>query len=391
LTYDAAVTAAGAGTTYANDTPGQGLHDHAMTITARDPGVDMAGVNIFFTADQNLDVGQIEVKFNTLENGEKQLIVRGNVADDEISGTGLVALLNANSDFNTLFNATAGPFGAGLVAFRAVNWNNPHAVTEGGYRIESSMAGLDASNTTSSGVNMTGQSDSNERLIIESEELGSAQFVQVNIVDGRLNLSNQWNESANYSEGVDMQASINGIRASAEGNNIAIDTSSLSVSMNVVNMTGQTGFNITGGGALFQLGPEVVSQQQIRIGIGSMLTTNLGGSDGNLNMLRTGNVAALTSDDNGRKLADRIVTQAIESVATTRGRLGAIQRGTLEPNVLALQDSLTAMTEANAGITNADFAVESSNLTRLQLLIQAGMQTLGIANQMPQYAAQLVR
>jgi flagellin len=50
-----------------------------------------------------------------------------------------------------------------------------------------------------------------------------------------------------------------------------------------------------------------------------------------------------------------------------------------------------ALTEANAMITNADFAVESSNLTRLQLLIQAGAQTLGIANQLPQYAASLIR
>ncbi|MCL2005916.1 MAG: hypothetical protein FWG73_07090, partial [Planctomycetaceae bacterium] len=62
-----------------------------------------------------------------------------------------------------------------------------------------------------------------------------------------------------------------------------------------------------------------------------------------------------------------------------------------EPNIVALQDSLVAMTDANAMISNADFAVESSNMTRLQLLVQTGMQTLGIANQMPQYAAQLVR
>jgi len=108
-------------------------------------------------------------------------------------------------------------------------------------------------------------------------------------------------------------------------------------------------------------------------------------------LLRSGNEASLLSDDQGRKLADRIVMNAIGNVANIRGRLGAIQKGSLEPNVMALQDSLVALTEANAMITNADFAVESSNLTRLQLLIQAGAQTLGIANQLPQYAAMLVR
>ena len=108
-------------------------------------------------------------------------------------------------------------------------------------------------------------------------------------------------------------------------------------------------------------------------------------------MLGSGEVAALTSNDAGRKLADRIVMDAISNVANTRGRLGAIQRSALEPNIAALQDSMVALTEANALYTNADFAVESSNMTRLQLLIQAGMQTLGIANQMPQYAASLIR
>jgi len=42
-------------------------------------------------------------------------------------------------------------------------------------------------------------------------------------------------------------------------------------------------------------------------------------------------------------------------------------------------------------ITNADFAVESANMTRLQLLMQVGAQALGIANQLPQYAGSLVR
>jgi flagellin len=142
---------------------------------------------------------------------------------------------------------------------------------------------------------------------------------------------------------------------------------------------------------LFQLGPDVVSQQQIRVGIGSMLTTNLGGASGFLYQLKSGESANLQLSDNSRKLADKIVNEAISNVANVRGRLGALQRGTLEPNIAALQDSMVALTEANAMITNADFAVESSNLTRLQLLIQAGAQTLGIANQLPQYAASLVR
>jgi flagellin len=71
--------------------------------------------------------------------------------------------------------------------------------------------------------------------------------------------------------------------------------------------------------------------------------------------------------------------------------LGAVQKATLEPNLNYLQDSLLALSEANQLIAEADFAEESSNLTRLQLLMQAGSQALALAGQMPQYAAQLVR
>jgi flagellin len=62
----------------------------------------------------------------------------------------------------------------------------------------------------------------------------------------------------------------------------------------------------------------------------------------------------------------------------------------LDPNIAALQDNLEAMSAAEAEITNADFATESSRLSRAQILIQSGAQTLGIANQMPQYAASLL-
>jgi flagellin len=268
--------------------------------------------------------------------------------------------------------------------------SKPSATTVGGYRVESEPAGFDT-NTTSSGIGMTGQSDSNERLIIESEELGSEQFVKIKVFEGTLNTVDEYGYDSRNANGSDMLATVNGIRATTKGNNVSINTTTLSLSMNVANGAGSYGFDITGGGALFQLGPEVVSQQQIRVGIASMLTTELGGASGALYMLRSGEVAALASSDNGRKLADRIVTEAISNVANLRGRLGALQRGTLEPNVASLQDSMIALTEANAMITNADFAVESSNLTRLQLLVQAGAQTLGIANQLPQYAASLVR
>jgi len=395
---------------------GHGTADPAMVITAKQEGTQMAGINIHFINDTEsglaqwndaysagyvagADLPELDVKFVTNQDGSRALVVTGNLgptAASELNAGLLARALNANSTFNRYFTADATQIAAGAAAgggeansvLFTTDVTKPSTRTVGGYRIESDGTGA----TTSSGIGMTGQSDANERLVIESEELGSNAHVSINVIRGFLNTVGMDGRAIGYASGSDMMATVNGLRAVTQGNNVSINTADLALSMNVANGVGNHGFTITGGGALFQLGPDVVSQQQMRIGIGSMLTTNLGGADGQLFMLRRGEVASVeTGGDQGRMLADRIVNQAIQSVATTRGQLGAIQRGALEPNILALQDSLTALTEANAMITNADFAVESSNLTRLQLLIQAGAQTLGIANQLPQYAAMLVR
>ena len=392
-------------------TRGVGPADQVLTITAKQAGTEMAGVKIHFVNDTNSSLAQYNTAYDAryaataglpelkVEFNGTDLVITGNLgpnAASEMNAGILAKALNANGDFNKLFSAGATQFGngdmpgggvAGSVLFNTGVTSGAATMT-GGYRVESTGPN---SAKTSSGIGMSGQSDSNERLVIESEELGSNSFVEINVVSGSLNFVDEYGYGSSQAHGRDMRATINGLRASTAGNNVSINTPDLSVSMNVNNATGNYGFNITGGGALLQLGPDVVSQQQMRVGIGSMLTTNLGGRDGQLFMLRTGEAAALTSDDNGRKLADRIVMQAITDVSTIRGRLGAVQKGSLEPNILALQDSVVALTDANAMITNADFAVESSNLARLQLLIQAGANTLGIANQLPQYAAMLVR
>jgi flagellin len=265
----------------------------------------------------------------------------------------------------------------------------PAAEFTGGYRIQTTEKAGN-SNETSNGLGMIAANDDNQRLVIESAELGSGQFVSISVAQGQFNTLDEYGNKVSYDTGADMIATVNGMLANAQGNNISIDTSNLAVSMTVGNYTGWSSFSIDGGGALFQLGPDVVSTQQIRLGISSMLSTQIGGASGKLYALKTGGAADLTQSESSRKLADKIVNEAISYVSNTRGRLGSVQKATLDSNLAYLQDSLLALTEANQLITEADFAEESSNLTRLQLLMQAGSQALALAGQIPQYAAQLV-
>jgi flagellin len=78
-------------------------------------------------------------------------------------------------------------------------------------------------------------------------------------------------------------------------------------------------------------------------------------------------------------------------VTTLRGRLGAFQSTTLESNLVALGDTVSNLQEAESSIRDADFAKESANLTRAQILVQSGTSVLGIANQNPQNVLALLR
>ena len=190
--------------------------------------------------------------------------------------------------------------------------------------------------------------------------------------------------------GTDSVATINGIAANADGNVLTINTAALDITTTVAaDFTGSVGFTISGGGALFQLGPDVVSNQQARLGIGSVNTAQLGGASGKLFQLGSGGSSELSSSNLDNAAA--IVEEAIDQVTSLRGRLGAFQRTTLETNKNALNDTLVNLTDAESTIRDADFAAESAALTRSQILVQSGTTVLQITNQNPQNVLALLR
>ena len=145
-------------------------------------------------------------------------------------------------------------------------------------------------------------------------------------------------------------------------------------------------FDVTGG-ALFQIGPQVNFQNQVDANITALDTHLLGRNssttgDLGLHDLRTGGSQVLSNDDLTNAAA--IVDQAISQIATLRGQLGALQANVLESNISSQQTALEQVTSAQSSIQDADFATETANLTRAQVLVQAGTSVLAIANQQPQ-------
>jgi flagellin len=85
-----------------------------------------------------------------------------------------------------------------------------------------------------------------------------------------------------------------------------------------------------------------------------------------------------------------VVDSAIGTVSTRRGNLGAVQNrlGSTISNLEIASENLSA---ANSRIKDADFAVETANLTKSQIILQAGVAVLSQANTIPQYALQLLQ
>jgi flagellin len=85
-----------------------------------------------------------------------------------------------------------------------------------------------------------------------------------------------------------------------------------------------------------------------------------------------------------------LVDSAIATVSTRRGNLGGVQNriGSTIANLQIASENLSA---ANSRIADADFAIETANLTKNQIILQAGVAVLAQANVLPQYALQLLR
>ena len=228
-------------------------------------------------------------------------------------------------------------------------------------------------------------------LVLTASDFGSDGFVDVELISEYGTGNYNSTSSTGRSTGLDVQGRINGIEGSGKGNVLSVRSNILTADVTMLNTaalgTDHT-FTITGGGANFQLGSDVVTPQQARIGIASVDSGKLGGYTGSLFQLKSGQNAALATDS---ITAAKIVDEAILSVANTRGRLGAFSATTLDSNKTALSDYLVNLTDAESSLRDADFAKESAALTRAQVLVQSGTSILAIANQNPQNMLALIR
>jgi flagellin len=71
-------------------------------------------------------------------------------------------------------------------------------------------------------------------------------------------------------------------------------------------------------------------------------------------------------------------------VSSLRGRLGAFQKNVVASTISSLGVSIENTAAAESVIRDTDFAAETADLTRRQILAQAATQALSLANSQPQ-------
>ncbi|CAM7058240.1 FliC/FljB family flagellin [Enterobacter roggenkampii] len=95
-----------------------------------------------------------------------------------------------------------------------------------------------------------------------------------------------------------------------------------------------------------------------------------------------------TGAANGSPLDD--IDAAIKAVDTQRSILGASQNR-FESTITNLNNTVNNLTDARSRIQDSDYATEVSNMSRAQILQQAGSSVLAQANQVPQTMLSLLR
>lgn len=252
-----------------------------------------------------------------------------------------------------------------------------------------------ALNTVSdaTGVSATLSSNPTSGFVMRSRDLGSRQFVSVQVLPGggTFPVEDETGASTPRDEGRDAVATINGANSIGDGNKLTLRTATLNVDVQLDALFGMgaTAFSITDGGAMFQLGPQVNSNLQVGIGVQSVSSSRLGNAVvGFLSQIVTGERYSLINGESAQ--ASEIISEAVRQVAIMRGRLGAFEKNTLDTNINQLNITAENLMSSESAIRDADFAMETSELTRNQVLVQAGTNVLGIANQTPQNVLRLL-
>lgn len=164
---------------------------------------------------------------------------------------------------------------------------------------------------------------------------------------------------------------------------IALDTEYDGLVSELDNIAQNTSFNgrdlldgDTSAGVTFQVGQGSGSANQVTLSIGSLRQSVIGSAA----------LSAQTiSTTGGASTALGVIDSAINKLVAQRGKVGAVINR-LDYSNNSLGAEIETLSAANSRVIDADFARETANLTRFQILTQAGLNVIAQSN----YQSQLI-
>ncbi len=300
--------------------------------------------------------------------------------------TAQVALTGKNASGTTTLSATSveirGTLGAQVLSFAS-------GATLADVR--TAINSLTNGTGISAVVSAAGVAGVASALLLTSTTLGADAFVSVEPLSGNFVENNALQSLRKV--GRDAKIIIDGQVGSARGLFATVRSNGIDAQLTLTRSFAQTmssaSFQVTGGGSIFQVGPEVKPSGQLRVGLNSTSSGHLGNPNtGRLLSLRSGQGNDL--DSKNFKNAQSIVTEAISQIASYRGRLGALHKNQIQPAIDSQSITLENVTASESIIRDADIAEEVSALTRVQVLLQGTQNALQIANSLPSLALSLL-
>ncbi len=232
-----------------------------------------------------------------------------------------------------------------------------------GFRINRAgddAAGLVKSETLRSEVRGTEQAVQNAQDGISFVQTAEGSLVEVHAMLQRLNQLAVSAANTATSDGSAEQAEVTELLAQID----AIGTNTRFAGLDVFDANAKT----------FHVGAN--SGETIDVTVGALSSTDLG-----INLID------LTADADG---AITTIATAVDTVSTLRGSLGAKQNR-LESTINNLRVTIENLSASESRIRDTDMALEMSNFTRNQIMVQAGTAMLAQANAVPQSVLGLLR
>jgi flagellin len=236
--------------------------------------------------------------------------------------------------------------------------------------------------------------------LVFSEEFGSDELVRVDVVTGT------FTGTTGIDNGVDVGINLDATTVQSDGLHVRFNSKFLKgeFSFNAAAADGSVALTshtlgVRESGLTFQLGNEALATDQITIGVHSIDPLNLGGQavarpagggtvGGFLDSLVSGGANDLTTQPGN---AIKILDEALDQVNGLRAFLGAISKDTLDPNTRSLSVALENIVASESSIRDLDFASETAEFTRAQILFAAGTSILASANLVPQTVLSLLQ